>query len=171
MEATWEISRATRTHAPLTVLIADLDRFKEVNDQHGHLVGDQVLAAAAAALQSGSRSYDVLGRFGGEEFTIALPGADLDEAIQITARLRQLVADAAVPVGPDCVQVTVSIGAAVLGRHGQDLTGAETGRPERDRCGPACASGRDRGPPALPLRVGRGQPAGPPAPLSHPWPG
>ena len=121
-EATREISRATRTHAPLTVLFADLDHFKEVNDQHGHLVGDQVLVAVAAALQSGSRSYDVLGRFGGEEFTIALPGTDLDEAIQITARLRQLVADAAVPVGPDCVQVTVSIGAAVLGRHGQDLT-------------------------------------------------
>ena len=121
-EATREVSRATRTHAPLTVLIADLDRFKEVNDRHGHLVGDQMLAAVAAALQSGSRSYDVLGRFGGEEFTIALPGTDLDEAIQITARLRQLVADAAVPVGPDCVQVTVSIGAAVLGRHGQDLT-------------------------------------------------
>jgi len=121
-EATREISRATRTHAPLTVLFADLDHFKEVNDQHGHLVGDQVLAAVAAALQSGSRSYDVLGRFGGEEFTIALPGTDLNEAIQITARLRQLVGDAAVPVGPDCVQVTVSIGAAVLGRHGQDLT-------------------------------------------------
>jgi diguanylate cyclase (GGDEF)-like protein len=121
-EADREVSRATRTHAPLTVLIADLDRFKEVNDRHGHLVGDQMLAAVAAALQSGSRSYDVLGRFGGEEFTIALPGTDLDEAIQITARLRQLVADAAVPVGPDCVQVTVSIGAAVLGRHGRDLT-------------------------------------------------
>jgi diguanylate cyclase (GGDEF)-like protein len=109
-------------HAPLAVLIADLDRFKEVNDQHGHLVGDQVLAAAAAAFQSGSRSYDVLGRFGGEQFTIALPGTDVDEAAQITDRLRQLVGDAAVPVGRDCVQVTVSIGAAVLGRHGQDLT-------------------------------------------------
>src|SRR5664280_242149 len=121
-EATREISRATRTHAPLTVLFADLDHFKEVNDQHGHLVGDQVLAAVAAALQSGSRGYDVLGRFGGEEFTIALPGTDVDEAAQITDRLRQLVSDTAVPVGKDCVQVTVSIGAAVLGRHGQDLT-------------------------------------------------
>ena len=121
-EATREISRAARTNTPLTVLIADLDRFKEVNDRHGHLVGDQVLAAAAAALQSGSRSYDVLGRFGGEEFTIALPGTDLDEAARITARLRQLVAEAVVPVGRDSVQVTVSIGAAVLGRHGQDLT-------------------------------------------------
>jgi diguanylate cyclase (GGDEF)-like protein len=121
-EATREISRAARTNTPLTVLIADLDHFKEVNDQHGHLVGDQVLVAVAAALQSGSRGYDVLGRFGGEEFTIALPGTDVDEAAQITDRLRQLVGDAAVPVGRDCVQVTVSIGAAVLGRHGQDLT-------------------------------------------------
>jgi len=121
-EATREISRAARTNTPLTVLIADLDHFKEVNDQHGHLVGDQVLVAVAAALQAGSRGYDVLGRFGGEEFTIALPGTDVDEAAQITDRLRQLVGDAAVPVGGDCVQVTVSIGAAVLGRHGQDLT-------------------------------------------------
>src|SRR5664280_2230576 len=121
-EATREISRAARTNTPLTVLIADLDHFKEVNDQHGHLVGDQVLVAVAAALQSGSRGYDVLGRFGGEEFTIALPGTDVDEAAQITGRLRQLVGDAVVPVGRDFVQVTVSIGAAVLGRHGQDLT-------------------------------------------------
>ena len=120
-EAGREIGRAVRTGSPLTVLIADLDHFKAVNDAHGHLVGDQVLAAVAAALRSGCRGYDVLGRFGGEEFAIALPGIDLARASEITARLRQLVAEAAVPTGEGCPRVTVSIGAAVLGPHGRDL--------------------------------------------------
>jgi len=120
-EASREILRATRTRTPLSVMIADLDYFKRVNDRYGHLVGDQVLAAVAAALQSGSRSYDVLGRFGGEEFVILLPDADADATAEIAERLRQEVATAAVPVHNGSLQVTVSIGVAALGAHGQEV--------------------------------------------------
>jgi diguanylate cyclase (GGDEF)-like protein len=121
-EASREILRATRTNTPLTVMIADLDHFKEVNDRHGHVIGDQVLAAAAAALRAGSRSYDLLGRFGGEEFVILLPNTDADTTALITERLRQQVAATTVPVRDSSVRVTVSIGVAVLGQHGTDVT-------------------------------------------------
>jgi len=121
-EAEREIVRANRDRRPLAVLLADLDNFKEVNDRHGHLVGDEMLRAVAEALASGLRSYDLLGRFGGEEFTIALPNADHVEAGQIAERLRQQVAAAALSVGDEVVHVTVSIGGAILGSEGTDLT-------------------------------------------------
>lgn len=121
-EASREIARATRTNTPLSVMIADLDFFKRVNDQHGHLVGDEILAAAAAALRSGSRSYDLIGRFGGEEFVVLLPNTDLAAAVEITERLRQQVAATGVRVGDDMVGVTMSVGVATLGTHGRDVT-------------------------------------------------
>lgn len=69
-----EISRAVRKSEPLGVMLADLDHFKSVNDRHGHLCGDEVLREAASRLQSTIRSYDVVGRYGGEEFLILFPG-------------------------------------------------------------------------------------------------
>lgn len=121
-EAEREIVRARRQRQPMAVLLADLDHFKRINDAHGHLVGDRALLGAVQALRDTIREYDLLGRFGGEEFTAVLPGADIEEAVRVAARLRAAVASTRVPLDGVDVQVTVSIGIAVLGIHGSDLT-------------------------------------------------
>ncbi len=101
------------------VLLVDLDRFKDVNDRHGHLVGDQVLSQVARALTAGVRPHDLLGRFGGEEFCALLPGADLPDALAVAERLREQVALIRLPEHPQ-VRVTVSVGV-----HACDLGGPE----------------------------------------------
>jgi len=122
-EAEREIVRAHREHHPVAVLIADLDHFKRINDEHGHLSGDIALKAAVAALCGELRPYDQLGRFGGEEFTAVLPRTGHAEAVRVAERLRRAVADAPVVIDPDTtVQISVSIGVAVLGEHGHDIT-------------------------------------------------
>ncbi len=75
-EADAEVSRAQRSGVPLALLLVDVDHFKRVNDRHGHLIGDQVLRALAAELRQQVRESDVVGRFGGEEFTVLLPRTD-----------------------------------------------------------------------------------------------
>src|SRR6266704_5489895 len=75
-EADAEVARAQRTNAPLALLLVDVDHFKRVNDSHGHLIGDEVLRALATELRQQVRESDVVGRFGGEEFTVLLPRTD-----------------------------------------------------------------------------------------------
>lgn len=106
-----EIARAQRNDSPLAVIFCDLDHFKEVNDRYMHIVGDAVLVDVAARLRSLLRPYDALGRWGGEEFVITLPGCDTQQALQIAERLRLLLAEAPVTVenGPK-VSVTASFG-------------------------------------------------------------
>ena len=113
-EAAVQLTRAERTGSPAAVAIADLDHFKAINDTHGHLAGDAVLAAAAATLRTGLRPYDLLGRFGGEEFTILLPGTGAAEALQVADRIRASLAACPIPaVAPrDPLHVTISIGIA-----------------------------------------------------------
>lgn len=84
-----EQARAERNGRPLTLALADLDHFKRVNDEHGHAVGDEVLAVAAGTFGQGVRPYDHVFRFGGEEFLICLPDADIVTACQIVGRLRK----------------------------------------------------------------------------------
>jgi diguanylate cyclase (GGDEF)-like protein len=122
-EADTEVTRVVRTRGSLALLLADIDHFKRVNDTHGHLVGDQVLAALADAFRQQVRDSDVVGRFGGEEFVVLLPGADAAEAAKVAERLREQVS--ATPTITDSaeIRVTVSIGAAVLGQHGDDVPG------------------------------------------------
>ncbi|MDL5158807.1 sensor domain-containing diguanylate cyclase [Actinomycetospora termitidis] len=83
-----EIARARRHGIGLAVLMVDLDEFKAVNDAHGHLVGDEVLRAVAAALSAEVRAYDAVGRFGGEEFVVLLSGVDPPAATHAAERLR-----------------------------------------------------------------------------------
>jgi len=121
-EAEREIVRAGREGLPVAVLIADLDHFKRINDAHGHLAGDVALRAAVTALSAGLRTYDQLGRFGGEEFTAVLPRTGYAEATRIAERLRRAVATTPVLLDDTTVQLSVSVGVAILGEHGEDLT-------------------------------------------------
>lgn len=83
-----EFARARREGHPISLVMMDLDHFKSVNDRYGHLVGDDVLCLAARAIQDNKRTYDVAGRWGGEEFLIILPGAKLQAACQVAERIR-----------------------------------------------------------------------------------
>ena len=126
-EAEREIARAVRTRSPLALAMIDIDHFKVVNDTHGHLVGDKALRAIAGALSEQLRSYDLAGRFGGEEFAILLPQTRETQALRIAERLRTHVAGLTIPVGEDaatgpCVTLTVSVGVAALDRIGPELT-------------------------------------------------
>jgi len=123
-EADAEVARALRSDTPLGLLLVDVDYFKRVNDNHGHLVGDEVLRALATALRHQVRESDVVGRFGGEEFTVLLPRTDTAGACRIAERLRRSASGLSVAADPKThasIHVTVSIGVAVLGQHGNDL--------------------------------------------------
>ncbi|WP_232304084.1 GGDEF domain-containing protein [Pseudofrankia sp. DC12] len=113
-----ELIRARRAGRPLSVLLVDIDHFKQVNDRHGHLFGDTVLVAVAEALRAATRPWDLVGRFGGEEFVVLLAEVDLVTAAEIAERIRRQVAAARCPLDltaldGDAVSVTVSVGAAV----------------------------------------------------------
>jgi len=108
-----EIDLAHRHHLPLALLSLDLDRFKAINDTHGHAVGDQVLIEVSRRCRRVLRTTDLLARWGGEEFVILLPNTPSDHAHQLAERLRQTVAMShQVLVQQQPVWVTVSIGAA-----------------------------------------------------------
>jgi diguanylate cyclase (GGDEF)-like protein len=107
-----EISRAARAGHPVSVLMADLDRFKSINDSHGHLVGDAVLREAARRLKSAARRYDSVGRYGGEEFLIVLPGCDAADAAVQAERMRDAIGATPFPTPSEPVLVTVSLGVA-----------------------------------------------------------
>lgn len=109
---TRELSRATRAGQPLSLLMVDLDRFKLVNDTHGHLAGDAVLRAAAERMKSTVRNYDTVGRYGGEEFLVVLPGCDGASACAQAERIREAVAATQPSDGFPRLRVTCSIGVA-----------------------------------------------------------
>jgi diguanylate cyclase (GGDEF)-like protein len=105
-----EIGRAHRTGSPLSCLLADLDNFKLVNDRYGHQAGDTVLREVAQALMGEFRAFDRVARYGGDEFVVILPNADLDRAI--AAGQRALERLRALPCFGQSVGVAASIGAA-----------------------------------------------------------
>ena len=105
-----ESNRARREERPLAVAIADLDLFKKVNDTYGHAAGDTVLRDIAAALLLQLRSYDFIGRYGGEEFLVLLPGCDTPEGVAIAERICATIGAAPVHTGGVDVPITVSIG-------------------------------------------------------------
>jgi diguanylate cyclase (GGDEF)-like protein len=107
--ATRALLRTQRTKQPVAVMLIDLDHFKRVNDTYAHLVGDQVLSAVADCVKSDLREYDMVGRFGGEEFVLLLDNADLYAAVTTATRLRQSISDLSVGDG---VRITASIGVA-----------------------------------------------------------
>ncbi len=112
-------AQATMSKSPLGLLLLDLDHFKQVNDQHGHGAGDQVLASVGAALRSVLRNRDFAGRNGGEEFAVLLPDTDIAAALEIAERVRAAIAEITLP-GTD-VPVTVSVGVAGFPEHASTL--------------------------------------------------
>jgi diguanylate cyclase (GGDEF)-like protein len=108
-------AQAATTQAPLALLLLDLDHFKQVNDQRGHPVGDQVLASVGATLRGTLRTRDFAGRNGGEEFAILLPDTGITDALDIAERIRAAIAEISLP-GSD-VSVTASIGVATFPHH------------------------------------------------------
>jgi len=126
-EAEREITRAVRTRSPLALAMIDIDHFKAVNDTYGHLAGDKALRAITSALSEQLRSYDLAGRFGGEEFAILLPQTQEAQALRIAERLRMHVAGMTIGVGEDPatgpkIRLTVSVGVAAIDRIGPELT-------------------------------------------------
>jgi diguanylate cyclase (GGDEF)-like protein len=110
-----ELSRARRCGAPLAVAIVDLDHFKSINDTHGHAAGDAVLREAGSRMSSSLRPYDSVGRYGGEEFLIVLPGCDVPFGLACAERLRASLAKEAIQIGDTQVPVTCSVGVAATG--------------------------------------------------------
>ncbi|TRZ55626.1 MAG: GGDEF domain-containing protein [Rhodocyclaceae bacterium] len=115
-----ELSRCQREKIGLALAIFDLDHFKDVNDTHGHVVGDEVLRRVADILRGSLRGHDVLGRYGGEEFALLMPGADIAAAIAGTERARLAVGERPIKAGRLSIQITVSAGVAAYGADGLD---------------------------------------------------
>lgn len=107
-----EISRARRQNTPLSCVLLDLDHFKEVNDTFGHQAGDYVLREISALLRRTVRAYDILVRWGGEEFLVVLPGVEHEQALKLAERIRQAVEN--MPLA-GIGGVTASVGVASLG--------------------------------------------------------
>jgi diguanylate cyclase (GGDEF)-like protein/PAS domain S-box-containing protein len=110
-----EMERARRYQSPLSLIMIDIDRFKEVNDTHGHLIGDMVLRQIADRLKTQLREIDLLCRYGGEEFVILLPDTALEAAYQVAERLRQAIVEKPIQADGYLVQVTTSLGVAFMG--------------------------------------------------------
>lgn len=111
-----ELERARRLGRPLTVIMADLDYLREINNSYGHLAGDAVITAIGGLIRSALRSSDTGGRFGGEEFTIILPNTYADDALLVAERVRATIeaAEIAIPPYDEPIQVTMSLGVAEL---------------------------------------------------------
>jgi two-component system cell cycle response regulator len=107
-----EMARARREGTALWVMLADLDHFKQINDTHGHVAGDSVLREVARRMKGAVRPYDQIGRYGGEEFLVVLPGCDRPDAVNVAERLRGRVGDQPLIVEGTSVSVTISLGLA-----------------------------------------------------------
>jgi diguanylate cyclase (GGDEF)-like protein len=128
-EAAAEVARAVRTRTPLALALVDIDHFKVVNDVHGHLAGDKALSVIAHTFRIFLRDYDLVGRFGGEEFALLLPHTKAVDAYGIAERIREHIAATPIDIdgvpnaGP--VRLTVSMGVAALGARWDAGTGSQ----------------------------------------------
>jgi two-component system cell cycle response regulator len=107
-----ELARSGRSGEPLIVLMADLDGFKPVNDRFGHMAGDAVLRQVASRMRASVRRYDAVGRYGGEEFLIVLPGCELPDGLVLAERIRGAIEAEGFRAGDVDINLTCSLGAA-----------------------------------------------------------
>jgi two-component system chemotaxis response regulator CheY len=122
-----ELNRLARgtASAPLSVILLDVDRFKTINDNYGHEAGDRALQVVAERLGQMLRSYDLVGRWGGEEFLVLLPGTGLAEACVVAERVRAGLAQSAVPVEGGGAALTASLGVASVGVEVMQAAGSD----------------------------------------------
>jgi diguanylate cyclase (GGDEF)-like protein len=116
-----EFNRASRYDRQFSVLMLDVDRFKQINDTYGHALGDEALQAIAKAIVSALRKGDSFGRFGGEEFVAFLPETALDDAVEVANRIRTTIAQLCLFSRKKPVQMTVSIGATEYSKQDENL--------------------------------------------------
>ncbi len=116
-----EIEQSRRSRASLSLLLIDIDRFKEINDRFGHLAGDDVLRAIADTLTEAVRGGDVVARLGGDEFVVVLPGAGADASAEVADRIREQVGE--IRVGNSDHRISLSIGTVIepAGARGVEL--------------------------------------------------
>ena len=116
------LERASRLEQPLAVIMADLDLLRNINNTYGHLAGDAALIGVSEIIRTNIRERDFAGRFGGEEFAIALPDTEMEEALVVANRIREVVAAAQFRANAAAVpfQVTLSLGVACFPRHGAE---------------------------------------------------
>lgn len=105
-----ELNRAERENGSIGLIMADLDHFKQVNDKHGHLAGDMVLREAARRMQVSLRSYDRIGRYGGEEFLVVVPGCTLEQTRVVAEKMRASVEEMPIITPDGELHVTLSLG-------------------------------------------------------------
>lgn len=110
----YEVERARRTPVTISIMMIDLDHFKEINDKHGHVVGDEVLRQFVQVVMSSIRRPSEIGRYGGEEFLVVLPDTDAEHARQIAERIRNAVSSTLTMI-PKC---TISVGIEELSKSG-----------------------------------------------------
>jgi diguanylate cyclase (GGDEF)-like protein len=110
-----EVFRASHKGEPMSLVMVDIDQFKQLNDAHGHQAGDHILAEVASLLASSCRDCDIPARYGGEEFAVILPGATVAQSLDTAERLRRLIAGATTTL-----PITASLGVATFPAHGPD---------------------------------------------------
>ena len=150
-----ELLRSSRYHRPLTLILFDIDRFKTINDIHGHLGGDFTLRELASCVKSVIRKEELFARYGGEEFSVVLPESTLEVALRVSERLRTMVENHKFVFEGQTFQITISLGVAALSgaesltpielirQADEKLYQAKRCRPQRDgrltaACGLAC---------------------------------
>jgi diguanylate cyclase (GGDEF)-like protein len=156
-----EMNRALRHGAPMSLLMLDLDHFKNVNDSFGHSVGDQVLKNVGQVLRESCRVYDVPGRYGGEEFCIVLPDTRVGNTTAVAERIRNRLASTQIPIGNTSVTVTASIG--VAGMDSVSEEGVVSAAALLDRADRALYAAKHHGRNRVELWL----PEAPPSPTSH----
>jgi diguanylate cyclase (GGDEF)-like protein len=109
-----EVARASRTHGPFAVAMADVDRFKAINDTYGHPAGDAVLREASRRLRGAMRTYDALGRYGGDEFLAVVPGCDQAAAVRFGESFRARIDRKAVETSEGLIPISLSLGVVAL---------------------------------------------------------
>lgn len=138
-----ELYRSTRKETSLVFAMIDIDYFKSVNDEYGHQVGDKVLKNVGNKILENVRTGDIVGRYGGEEFSIVLPGCSEDEAKIISERIRNLIEENIIVIDQQEIKVTVSIGTFYKGKR-CELKGEEIVRRADELLYQAKRNGRNR---------------------------
>lgn len=116
-----ELARALRDAAPVGIVLVDVDHFKKVNDEFGHETGDCVLKEITKRLSASLREYDGIGRYGGEEFLLVIPGCDLATTVRRANQIRESISSQPIPTLLGAMTITVSMGATM----GESSTNSE----------------------------------------------